>query len=95
LFGSGIDGAGCLLDAAEKCGIVDRKGSWYSKGDLRFAQGRAQGAEFIRSNHKFAAEITAEVRELLSKKALQSRDETGEGFDNELIFEETSGEDAM
>ena len=35
LFGSGIDTFGCLLDAAESVGIVERKGSWYSKGELR------------------------------------------------------------
>ena len=39
LFGSGIDTYGCLLDAAENVGVVERKGSWYNKGETRFAQG--------------------------------------------------------
>jgi recombination protein RecA len=68
LFGSGIDRMGCLLDAAEACGIVERKGSWYSRGDLRFAQGRRPAIEFLRSNQPLADEITVEVRDIMAKK---------------------------
>ena len=39
LFGSGIDTYGCLLDAAESVGVVERKGSWYNRGETKFAQG--------------------------------------------------------
>jgi recombination protein RecA len=68
LFGSGIDRMGCLLDAAEACGTVERKGSWYSRGDLRFAQGRRPTIEFLRSNQGLADEIAVEVREIMAKK---------------------------
>jgi len=68
LFGSGIDRMGCLLDAAEACGTVERKGSWYSRGDLRFAQGRRPAIEFLRSNQPLADEITVEVRDIMAKK---------------------------
>jgi len=68
LFGSGIDRMGCLLDAAEACGTVERKGSWYSRGDLRFAQGRRPTIEFLRSNQSLADEIAVEVREIMAKK---------------------------
>jgi recombination protein RecA len=68
LFGSGIDRMGCLLDAAEACGTVERKGSWYSRGDLRFAQGRRPAIEFLRSNQPLADEVTVEVRDIMAKK---------------------------
>ena len=68
LFGSGIDRVGCLLDAAEACGAVERKGSWYNRGELRFAQGRRPAIEFLRSNVALADEITLEVRDIMSKK---------------------------
>jgi recombination protein RecA len=68
LFGSGIDRMGCLLDAAEACGTVERKGSWYSRGDLRFAQGRRPTIEFLRSNQPLADEIMIEVRDIMAKK---------------------------
>ena len=28
LFGSGVDTTGCLLDAAEMLGVIERKGEW-------------------------------------------------------------------
>lgn len=40
MFGSGISGLGCLLDAAEAVGIVSKKGSWYYYGEEKLAQGR-------------------------------------------------------
>ena len=41
LFGTGIDQLGCLLDAADACGVIERKGSWYSKGDLQICSREA------------------------------------------------------
>lgn len=38
LFGSGISGNGCLLDAAEAVGVVSKRGSWYYCGEQRLAQ---------------------------------------------------------
>lgn len=44
LFGSGISGNGCLLDAAEAVGVVSKRGSWYYCGEQRLAQvGAAAG----------------------------------------------------
>ena len=40
MFGSGISGLGCLLDAAEAVGIVAKRGSWYYYGEDKLAQGR-------------------------------------------------------
>lgn len=69
LFGSGIDTVGCLLDAAESFGIVEKKGSWYSKGDLRFSQGRRPAIDFIKSNAQLGKEIEEEVRDAMKKRA--------------------------
>ena len=46
----------------EACKVVERKGSWYSKGDLRFAQGRRPAVEFLKSNPNVAQEVEDEVR---------------------------------
>jgi recombination protein RecA len=70
LFGTGIDRLGCLLDAAEACGVVERKGSWYSKGELRFSQGRRPAIEFLRGNATLADEVMQEVREVLKAQNL-------------------------
>lgn len=69
LFGSGIDKLGCLLDAADQFEVVDRKGSWYSCGDLRFAQGRRSAIEYLRGNEALAREIDVGVRKAIAAKA--------------------------
>lgn len=68
LFGSGIDKYGCLLDAAESCGVVERKGSWYNRGELRLAQGRRPAAEFLKANEALSQEIERDVREVMAMK---------------------------
>jgi recombination protein RecA len=88
LFGSGVDNLGCLLDAADEFGVVERKGSWYSKGDLRFAQGRRPAVEFLRGNDELAKQVEQEVRVAMAARALaaQSSRQTSteeEEFDGE------------
>ena len=50
MFGSGISGLGCLLDAAEGVDVVQRKGSWYSFGEERLAQGRDKTMALLAEN---------------------------------------------
>lgn len=69
IFGTGIDKLGCLLDAADQFAVVERKGSWYSRGDLRFAQGRRPAIEFLRTNEAIAKEVEAEVRVAMAARA--------------------------
>ena len=100
LFGTGIDSFGCLLDAAESFHIVEKKGSWYSRGDLRFSQGRRPAIDFIRSNAKLAAEIEAEVRDAMVKKAQlalggSSFSEDGEEEFGDVNIDEENGEDSL
>jgi len=65
LFGSGIDGLGCMLDAANELGIVVRKGSWYSYNDSNFAQGKARACQALEDNKEMAEEIEGKVRDAL------------------------------
>lgn len=51
--------------------MVERKGSWYSRGDLRFAQGRRPAAEFLKSNAAIAKEVEDEVRLKLAAKVVR------------------------
>lgn len=47
MFGSGINAAGCVLDAAEKLGVVTRRGAYYYLGDERLGQGRDRALESL------------------------------------------------
>lgn len=95
LFGSGIDTYGCLLDAAESLGVVERKGSWYNRGELRFAQGRRPAIEFLKTNEAIALEVGAEVREAMKLKALedQASGSSVEDGDGDVDDSEGEGED--
>jgi recombination protein RecA len=66
LFGSGIDSMGCILDAANDLGIVERKGSWYAYKGNKIAQGRHNVVELLKKDTDLAATIETEVRLALS-----------------------------
>jgi recombination protein RecA len=73
MFGSGIDKWGCLLDAAEACGEVERKGSWYYHGDAKIAQGRRAAADYVKNDEKLASELEKKVRKVLSEKMAMTK----------------------
>lgn len=50
LFGSGINGDGCILDAAEAVDVIQKKGSWYSYGETRLGQGREKTLAMLQEN---------------------------------------------
>lgn len=49
LFGQGFDVDGSVFDAALKAGIVQKSGSWFSKGDTKLGQGRLAAIESMRT----------------------------------------------
>jgi recombination protein RecA len=65
LFGSGISANGCLLDAAEAVGVVQRRGSYYFFGDERLGQGREKTLETIKGNDDIRQTIDAKTRQEL------------------------------
>jgi hypothetical protein len=60
-FGSGIDRLGCLLDAAEATGVVQRRGAYYQYGEVKLGQGRAQAAQSVRASPGMEKQISAAV----------------------------------
>lgn len=69
LFGSGINKLGCLIDAAEAMEIVERKGSWYSYGEMKLGQGRKQAIELLQKDPALLAQLEEKVRKGLSDKS--------------------------
>lgn len=65
LFGSGISSDGCLLDAAEAVGVVQRRGSYYFYGDERLGQGREKTLETLKSNDSLREAIDSQTRQEL------------------------------
>jgi len=62
MFGKGISASASLIDAAVKCGIVDKKGAWYTYGEEKLGQGRENAKSIIEQNKELADEIEAKVR---------------------------------
>lgn len=59
---------GCLIDAGEAVGIVDRKGAWYSYGSTRLGQGRKSAIEFIANDPKVLREIEDGIKSAIKDK---------------------------
>lgn len=63
LFGTGIGAIGCIVDLAEQTGVIERRGSWYSYQNERFAQGRDNAVEHLTQHADMAQTIEAAVRQ--------------------------------
>lgn len=62
MFGKGISASASLIDAAVKCGIIDKKGAWYTYGEEKLGQGRENAKSIMEQNKELADEIEAKVR---------------------------------
>jgi recombination protein RecA len=62
MYAEGISKVGDILDLATELDIVTKRGSYYSYGDLRMAQGRENAKDFLRENPDLAEEIEFTVR---------------------------------
>lgn len=64
-FGKGINRYASLLDSAVKHGLVDKKGAWFTKGDIKVGQGHENAVSFVEQNPEFAEELEDTLREKL------------------------------
>jgi recombination protein RecA len=62
MYNEGISKVGDLLDLATELDIVEKRGSYYSYGDLRLAQGRENAKDYLRDNPDLVEEIELTVR---------------------------------
>lgn len=63
MFNEGISVAGDILDIATEMEIIEKRGAYYSYGDLRLGQGRENAKGFLIENSVVMAEIDARIRE--------------------------------
>ncbi|RKZ31029.1 recombinase RecA [bacterium] len=62
IYGKGISQENELLDLGVDNGIVDKKGIWYTYGDLKLGQGRENARQFLIDNPDINAEIAEKVK---------------------------------
>ncbi len=63
MYAEGISKVGDLLDLASELEIINKRGSYYSYGDLRLAQGRENAKDFLNENQDIAQEIELGIRQ--------------------------------
>lgn len=63
LFNEGISRMGSLIDVGVECGIIDKKGTWFSIGSTRLGQGREAAREELKNKPELASEIEKQIRE--------------------------------
>jgi recombination protein RecA len=64
-FGKGISSSGCILDLGIEHSIVSKSGSFFSYGDERLGQGRANAKGYLDTHPEVAKEIESKVYEVL------------------------------
>src|SRR5574344_1118158 len=62
-FGKGVSASASLLDSAVKHGLIDKKGSWYTRGEEKVGQGKENAVAFIESNPDYSMELEHTLRE--------------------------------
>ena len=63
MFDHGISREGSILDMGVEYAVIEKRGSFYSYGDTRLAQGRENAKEFLRENLDMLSQIEREIRQ--------------------------------
>ena len=64
-FGKGISRAASLLDSAVKHGLIDKRGAWFTQGDIKVGQGHENAVGFLEQNKDFADGLERDWRNLI------------------------------
>jgi recombination protein RecA len=66
MYNAGISKVGDILDLATQLEVVQKRGAFFSYGDIRLGQGRENAKEFLRQN----VDLAREVENVIRQKAL-------------------------
>ncbi len=82
MYSEGISKIGEIVDLGTELEIISKRGSYYSYGDLRLAQGRENAKEFLREN----ADLLGEIEGLIRQESMDM--EMVPGAEDDVIEEE-------
>lgn len=63
MYNAGISKVGDILDLATQLEVIQKRGAFFSYGDIRLGQGRENAKEFLRQNVDLAREIENVIRQ--------------------------------
>lgn len=64
-FGKGISRCASILDSAVKHGIIDKRGAWFTQGEIKVGQGHENAVLFLEQNPDYTTKIESQLREML------------------------------
>ena len=82
MFNEGISRAGDILDLATKFEVVQKRGAFFSYGDIRIGQGRENAKEYLRNNLDLMNEIDGIIRQKALSGEIAMPLEVGGGDDD-------------
>ncbi|HEX5840463.1 MAG TPA: recombinase RecA [Anaerolineales bacterium] len=89
MFNEGISKSGDVLDLATKFEVVQKRGAFFSYGDIRIGQGRENAKDYLRQNPDLMSEIEAIIRQkALSGEIALPLDIGGDGADSAVADED-------
>jgi recombination protein RecA len=97
MYDEGISKEGDMLDLGVELGVIEKRGSFYSYGDQRLAQGRESAKQALRENAALCHEIENTIRGQIglaegdASLVLGLREEAGLGEVEELQAQGSSG----
>jgi recombination protein RecA len=62
MFDRGISQEGSVLDVGTEVGVIEKRGAFFSFGEMRLGQGRENAKTFLRENPSICTEIENQVR---------------------------------
>ena len=79
IFGKGVSAIAGLLDAAIKYEIIDKKGSWFSYGPEKIAQGRESAKAYLEEHEDVRKEVEDKLRVVMFPDRQQKAKEPPQG----------------
>jgi len=93
MYEQGISREGEVLDLGVEYGVIEKRGSFYSYGEERLAQGRENAKQYLRENPEVAFEIENHIRQAAALLPLRRAE--FEGTTDDLDDEEGEELDAI
>jgi recombination protein RecA len=80
MYNEGISHVGLLVDLGVENDIVEKAGAWFSYKGTRLGQGRENAKQSLKDNPELAAQVEAQVKEVLGTKGVMGGGGGGEDF---------------
>jgi recombination protein RecA len=88
MFNEGISKSGDVLDLATKFEVIQKRGAFFSYGDIRIGQGRENAKDYLRQNPDLMTEIDTVIRQKALSGEIALPLEIGGGDDSSGASEE-------